>query len=142
MSSALTPLCQLDSFPGDRHPLTRQATTFQQPKPTEATPQLLRTTIKRSTNAGTLNATTSSAPPLRPWSPQILQRVCWQLLRQRLIAVSIADEFRSRNFSIYAQWLGVLSILRTLRVPFIVLPLLSFLLIFTHLYCLPLLVAE
>jgi len=25
--------------------------------------------------------------------------------------MSIADEFRSRNFSIYAQWLGVLSIL-------------------------------
>jgi hypothetical protein len=32
-----------------------------------------------------------------------------------LIAVSLADEFRSRNFSIYAQWLGVLSILRILR---------------------------
>ena len=26
--------------------------------------------------------------------------------------VSLADEFRSRNFSIYAQWLGVISILR------------------------------
>lgn len=33
------------------------------------------------------------------------------------LTVSLADEFRSRNFSIYAQWLGVISIFRTSPIP-------------------------
>jgi hypothetical protein len=47
--------------------------------------------------------------------------LAFQVLRNAdvsLCAVSIADEFRSRNFSIYAQWLGIISILRTLPFQF------------------------
>ena len=46
------------------------------------------------------------AVPVNPSQvPSISFSPCWML-------VTLADEFRSRNFSIYAQWLGVVSIIR------------------------------
>jgi Uncharacterized conserved protein CG6151-P len=90
----------------------------QQPPPSAHSPQqqLLALCHPHLLSVGRCSVLVPCPPPPKPSRVSRSLSRGWAVeeeLADECVAVSLADEFRSRNFSIYAQWLGVLSIFRT-----------------------------